>query len=125
LILFTVVPVIEVLIFFEMGEFMGVWSIVGMIILTGATGAKLASIEGLHVFDRIKEELDQGHLPGQQLVEAALILAGGLLLLTPGFFTDIAGIGLLLPPGRRRLGRYLIEHFKARLEPGAPWIEQR
>jgi UPF0716 protein FxsA len=124
LILFTVIPLLEVLIFIEMGARLGSWSVIALILLTGIIGAWLARQEGLRVLYSIKQDLDQGRLPGAQMVEAALILAGGLLLLTPGFFTDLIGFSLLLPRTRGAMGRYLISYFKARLEPGSPLVDQ-
>ena len=124
-ILFTVIPLIEVMIFLEMGSRLGGWSVVGLILLTGVIGAWLARLEGVKILLLIKDELDQGRLPGREMMEGALILAGGILLLTPGFFTDILGLSLLLPISRRRLGGWLMGYFQARLQAGGPWSELR
>jgi len=122
-ILFTVIPLIEVVIFIEMGSRIGAWSVVFLILLTGVTGAWLARREGIRVLRQIQDELTGGRVPGSELMEGGLILAGGILLLTPGFFTDMVGLGLLFPQSRRRLAGYLIRYFKARLEPGSNWFE--
>jgi UPF0716 protein FxsA len=122
-ILFTVIPLIEVVIFIELGSRLGAWSVVFLILLTGLIGAWLARREGIRVLRGIQDEFTGGRVPGPELVEGSLILAGGILLLTPGFFTDLVGLGLLIPQSRRRLAGYLIQYFKARLEAGAIWFE--
>ncbi len=122
LILFTIIPVIEILIFLSIGDFMGPWAVVGLILLTGITGAALARHEGLRVLLAIQEQLAGGTMPAREMVDGGLILAGGLLLLTPGFFTDVVGLSLVLPMSRALMRDRLIEYFKLRLETGAVQI---
>jgi UPF0716 protein FxsA len=68
--------------------------------------------EGLAVFRRLQAKLQNGQIPGRDLVDAFLILFGGALMLAPGFLTDIVGIGLLLPPVRAVVRRVLARRFK-------------
>ena len=69
--------------------------------ITGAAGAALARSQGLLVFQRLRSSIGQGQSPGDALIDGVLILAGGLLLLTPGILTDGLGFSALLPPSRQ------------------------
>jgi UPF0716 protein FxsA len=78
----------------------GALNTVGLILLFAIAGAWLAKHEGLWVLTRIRQQLDQGNMPTNELIDAGLVLAGGLLLIVPGFITDAFGLLLLFPPTR-------------------------
>ncbi len=101
LLLLTVVPGVELLVILEVGGRIGSLNTLGLIILTGVVGAYLARREGMGVIRRLRSDVGRGEVPTQSLMEGASILAGGLLLLTPGFLTDVLGFSLILPPTRR------------------------
>jgi len=100
LILFTVVPAIELAILIKVGTFIGVSNTLTLIILTGVVGASLARMQGFLVLSKIQQSLEQGHMPNNELIDGVMILVGGIVLLTPGFITDAIGFFLLLPPTR-------------------------
>ena len=100
LIIFTIVPIIELYVLIEAGQQIGVGPTITMIILTGIAGAYLARTQGFDLIRRIQSELNRGQLPAEDMFDGALILAGGLLLLTPGFCTDLFGFCLLTPVTR-------------------------
>jgi len=97
LLLFTAVPLLELALLLQMGRWIGVWPTIGVVIVTGFTGAVLAKWAGASVLGRIRSEVAKGRLPSDGLVEGALVLVGGALLLTPGLLTDLVGLSLLFP----------------------------
>ena len=110
--LFVLVPVLELLLLIRMGEWVGLWPTLGLVVRTGAAGASLARAEGVRVLFQFQKELALGRLPGQALLDGISVLVGGAFLLTPGVLTDVVGFTLLLPPTRRWIQR----RVKARLE---------
>ncbi len=107
LIIFTIVPIVELYVLIEAGRQIGVGATIGMIFLTGIAGAYLARSQGFHIINRIQNEINKGALPAEELIDGAMILAGGLLLLTPGFCTDLFGFCLLTPLTRSTLKRWI------------------
>ncbi|MDX2481677.1 MAG: FxsA family protein [Desulfuromusa sp.] len=97
LIIFTVVPIIELYVLIEAGRQVGAGATIAMILLTGIAGAYLARSQGFNLINRIQTDLNQGRIPAEEMLDGAMILAGGLLLLTPGFCTDLFGFCLLTP----------------------------
>lgn len=100
LILFTLVPIIELYVLIEAGRQIGVGATVTLIFITGVAGAYLAKSQGLNLINRIQQDLNEGRVPAAEMIDGAMILAGGLLLLTPGFCTDLIGFCLLTPATR-------------------------
>jgi UPF0716 protein FxsA len=103
LLLFTVVPAVELYLLIWLGQHIGAGTTVLIIITTGAVGAALAKREGLGVLRSIQEETLRGVPPGDRLIEGVLVLVGGVLLITPGVLTDLTGILLIMPWTRQRL----------------------
>ena len=97
LILFIFVPVMELYILIEAGRIIGLGATIGLIMLTGTAGAWLARSQGIEILRKIQDETARGHMPAITLIDGALVLVGGLLLLTPGFFTDVLGFSFLVP----------------------------
>lgn len=117
-ILFITVPIIEVFVLLDAAEYIGMWPTVLLVIATGAAGAYLAKSQGLDLLQRIQAATDRGELPAQELIDGAFILAGGIVLLTPGFITDLVGFIFLVPWSRAPLKRYLVNWFKNRIDRG-------
>ncbi len=99
--LLTLVPIIEVFILFKIAEVTTVWTTIALVIVTGFAGAYLARREGTQILSSIKRELNDGRVPGNQLLNGLCVLIGGILLLTPGLLTDITGFTLVLPVTRQ------------------------
>lgn len=114
--IFTIVPVVELYVLLKVGGMIGLGPTVALIFLTGAAGAYLARTQGFDILMRIRTEMEQGSLPAGELVDGAMILAGGLLLLTPGFCTDLLGFSLLAPFTRRHLKRLVTLWFQKMVE---------
>jgi len=118
LILFTLVPIIELYVLIEAGHQIGVGATIGMIFLTGIAGAYLARSQGFNLISRIQVDLNNGRIPAEEMMDGAIILAGGLLLLTPGFCTDLSGFLLLTPATRRVFKIWLKRWLDKRIARG-------
>lgn len=92
-----IVPTLEVWALVSAGQAFGWVPTLFTVILTGVVGGWLAKKQGLQVFRMAQNQMKQGQLPGEAILDGIIIFAGGLLLLTPGFFTDILGILCLFP----------------------------
>lgn len=103
LLLFTVVPAIELYALLQLGAWLGALNTFLLVVTTGVIGSWLAKREGLGVLIQLQSELQQGLPPGERVVEGVMVFVGGLLLITPGVFTDIAGFLLITGPTRRLL----------------------
>ena len=97
---FTIIPVSEIYILIAIGGQIGILPSIGLVILTGIVGASLARSQGLQTLGRIRDSFQQGLVPGEELLNALLIAIAGIVLLTPGFLTDAAGLFLLIPATR-------------------------
>ena len=103
ILLFTVVPAVEIALLIGMGiQFGPLWTVV-FILLTGLLGGYFAKREGVSVLRQLVDDLQRGVPPAERLTEGALVLVGGVLLVTPGVLTDLAGLVLVLPWTRRLL----------------------
>lgn len=118
LLLFTLVPLIELVLLIEIGQKIGLWNTIAIVVLTGFIGAALARSEGFGIISRIQNELASGQLPGDSLIDGALVLAGALFLLTPGLITDAFGFALLLPFSRAFVKIYLKKYFNQKINTG-------
>lgn len=103
--LFTIVPVIELWLLIRIGGHIGALPTIAGVILMGMLGAWLAKSQGLRVMREWQAAVGQGRLPTEGILEGALILVGGVLLITPGVLTDVLGFALLVPFTRRLIAR--------------------
>jgi len=118
LILLIVVPVVELYILIEIGQQIGAFTTIGIIVLTGIVGAYLVKNQGFMILRKIQHDLSQGILPGDSLLQGIIILAGGIFLLTPGFITDIIGFIFLIPISREIVKKYLLIWLKRKIDSG-------
>ena len=100
-------PFLEIAGFVIVGERIGVLPTLGLVVATGILGAFLMRYQGFGVMNRIQAEMQDGQDPGRELAHGVMILLAGVLLLIPGFLTDILGILLFLPPLRDLAWRFL------------------
>ena len=115
---FLIVPVIEIYLLIQVGSQIGGAATVALLLLMSLLGAYLMRSQGGRVLARIQEELSQGRLPAAQLLDGALIFIGGVLLTTPGFFTDFIGIFFLVPATRRVIKMWLGLWLQSRISKG-------
>lgn len=109
---FALVPVIEIYLLIRLGSYLGAEATIALVLLSALVGATLARRQGLSVMLRIRENMARGVAPAEELVDALLILVAGVLLLTPGFVTDLTGMALLVPPLRNRIKALLRRKFE-------------
>lgn len=118
-ILFTAVPAMEIFLLFEIGGKIGALNTFAVVILTGIYGAYLAKSQGMAVLARIQNELNQGKMPGDAIVHGLLVFGGGLLLLTPGFLTDVLGFSMVMPGPRHIIAKFLKDFFERSIQNGS------
>lgn len=109
--LFALVPVAEIYVLVSVSGVIGVFPTIALVLLTALAGAHLARLQGMSVMLRIRENLDQGFMPAEELLDALLIFLAGMALLTPGFLTDLCGLLILLPATRNIFKRWLRKKF--------------
>ena len=107
ILLFTLVPIVELALLIKVGQYIGVGYTLGIVIFTGVVGAYLAKMQGLFTLRRIQDDINQGRMPKDTLFDGVLILCSGILLLTPGFITDLIGFIGLIPFTRNLFKRWL------------------
>ncbi|MFH0346894.1 FxsA family protein [Bacillus sp. SW14] len=95
--LFIVFPALEIGIFLFSGKLIGILPTVFLMILTGIIGAAAAKKQGTEVYYKVQRDLQYGQMPGEAIADGLCIFIGGLLLMLPGFLSDLAGACLLIP----------------------------
>jgi len=118
LILFTCIPLLELYVLIEAGRQIGLAATILLVLMTGIAGAWLARTQGIDVLQRIQTQMAQGEMPGPVLMDGVMILVGGLLLLTPGFCTDLLGFTFLVPFTRIFWRDLLASWAKKNIEQG-------
>lgn len=126
LLLFIIVPIVEIYFLIAVGKIIGVWPTVGLVILTAVMGTYLLRRQGLATLQKLQATTQRGEFPAETLLEGIFLLIGGVLLLTPGFFTDAFGFACLLPPTRAAM----IHFAKIWLQPrvimqSGTWTNER
>ncbi len=107
-----IVPFAEIYLLLQIGGTIGALPTIVLVVFTAIAGTYLLKQQGLSTYRQFQQNLAQGQVPAYEMIEGPIILLGGVLLLTPGFITDILGLICLIPALRRRFAQYLIEnHF--------------
>jgi UPF0716 protein FxsA len=115
--LFVVVSLVEIYLFVLVGQAIGALNTIGLVIVISLTGAWLTKREGLGVLSRLRAQVDAGRMPTNELIDGVLILAGGIMLVVPGFITDACGLLLLFPPTRAVARRFVRRRIQVRVLP--------
>jgi len=122
---FLAVPVVEIYVIIQVGQVIGAWPTVALLLLESLLGAWIVKREGSRAWAALRDSAGTGRLPATELADAGLVLVGGTLLLTPGFVTDLAGFFFVLPPtrplARRLLGWFIARRAARALVTRAPW----
>lgn len=116
LLLFTVVPVVELYLLITIGQNLGAGATVAIVLTTGLLGAGLAKREGARVLRNWQESLERGQMPKEGVVSSLLVLVGGVLLVTPGVVTDVSGLLLLVPWSRRLVASVVRKRLEHRFQ---------
>ncbi len=119
LLLFIVVPIVELILLIQLGGLIGLWPTIGLIVVTGAAGASLARWQGLSVLRQIQLDMASGKLPGGALVDGVIILMAAALMVTPGLLTDIFGFLCLVPSVRGVMKRMLKRRLERAITDGS------
>lgn len=122
LFLFIAVPIIEITLLIKLGDEIGFWPTILIQVVTGILGASLAKLQGLLVWNKITMELQSGRIPTNDMVNGVLIFAAGVVLMTPGLLTDLAGFALLIPFSRNIFKYWVSRQFEKRARPGNNFI---
>jgi len=120
---FVLVPLVEIWAILQVGQLVGPWWTIVLLVLDSLVGAWLIKREGGRAWQALRQALQNGRMPARELADGALILIGGTLMLSPGFVLDVAGILLILPftrPVARRLLTSVVER-RLLVVPGAGW----
>lgn len=120
--LFLIVPLIEIALFIQVGGLIGLFATLAIVILTAVIGTVLIRSQGIAVMNQLREKMNELSDPSEPLAHGAMVLFAGALLLTPGFFTDILGLSLMIPGVRSRIfeffrSRIVIERFQYGARP--------
>src|ERR687886_1506336 len=127
--LFIVVPIVELFVIIQVGEAIGVLPTIALLIADSVLGSMLMRSQGRAAWRRFNAAIREGRIPHREVLDGVLVIFGGALLLTPGFVTDILGVILLLPPtravvrsvlGRRLLPRLVVGGIGGLGGPGGP-----
>ena len=121
--LFTVIPLIELYLLIRIGTWIGALPTVLIVLTTGFVGAWLARLQGFQVWSRIQTEINQGRFPGDPLLDGLLLLAAGLLLITPGVLTDVLGFALIIPASRIPIRRAVARRLRRMIDRGTIIIQ--
>jgi len=128
ILLFIVVPIAELALILQIGDWLGLWPTIGLLVLDSVLGSMLMKAQGRLAWQRFTEATRAGRPPAKEVVDGALVMFGGALMLTPGFLTDILALVLLIPPSRalvrralvRRMGRRMVVSMTAPRPPRGP-----
>jgi len=118
------VPIIEIGLFIQLGGFLGLWPTLAIVVATALLGTLLLRTQGLSTLEELKRTTETGQSPAGPMANGALILVAGLLLLTPGFFTDSFGFLLMVPPIRSLLIKWIAARAQMKIYASAANSQQ-
>jgi UPF0716 protein FxsA len=111
---FVVMPFVELFVLIQVGQVVGVWWTILLVLAVSVLGSWLVKREGWAAWRRITARVQGGEVPGNEMVDGGLILLAGALLLTPGFVSDVLALGLLLPPSRAVVRQVVLKRLVAK-----------
>ncbi|HVP11717.1 MAG TPA: FxsA family protein [Phycisphaerae bacterium] len=115
LLIFVLLAFVDLMLLIQIGQVLGLWATLALVMLTGMLGTALARRQGLQTLAHINTELAAGRAPTAALADGAVILLAAVLLITPGFLTDVLGLAMLVPPLRRLFRDLLARWFQRRV----------
>src|SRR5918992_2197822 len=113
--LFILVPIAELAVIIQVGQAIGVWWTIALLIADSVLGSLLMRSQGRAAWRRFNQALQAGRVPAREVADGVLVIFGGALLLTPGFLSDIFGLLLLLPPTRAVIRRVFLRQATKRI----------
>ena len=118
LLILLITPIVELALLIQVGEWIGFWPTMGIIVATAFLGSYMLRREGLAVWRRFNARLSAGDLPGTEVVDGVIVLMAGALLVTPGVLSDVVGILGLLPPTRATIRSLIMKKVRAKIAAG-------
>lgn len=106
---FLTVPFVEIYLLLQIGGIVGIIPTILLVVFTAVLGAWLLKQQGFATWKRFQDNLAKNEVPAYEMIEGPILLVGGALLLTPGFFTDVLGFACLIPKARKTLVKYILE----------------
>ncbi len=113
--LFTIIPIIELTLLIKVGSYIGAINTILVVILTAAIGAYMVKMEGIGIMYRIQKNMQEGIFPAEEILDGAMILVAGCLLVTPGILTDIIGFSFVFPMSRMAIKRLLRRYIDKKI----------
>jgi len=117
-VLFLVIPIVEIYFLLKVGDVIGAMPTIILVVLTAVIGAGLLRQQGLSTLARLQQNMGQGKIPAQEMIEGVLLAVGGALLMTPGFVTDTMGFLCLLPFSRTFIAKNIMKRSADKLKAG-------
>ena len=105
--IFLAVPLVEIAFFVMIGNAIGLWPTLAGVVLTAVIGSLVIRMQGLQLINEMRATVGRGQLPARAIADAMMVGLAGLLLLLPGYFSDLIGILLLIPPVRSAIYAFL------------------
>jgi len=124
-ILFVVIPIIEIAVLMQVGEWLGAWPTVAVVVITAWLGAKNVKQQGVATLHSVQSKMATGEMPSDEIVAGLLLLVAGVLLVTPGFVTDFFGLSLLIPAVRNALIGTVKQGINVQTMGGAPFQQHQ
>ena len=115
IVLFVVVPIAELALIIQVGEWIGFWPTLALLVLDAVLGSMLLRSQGRAAWRRFNAAIAEGRAPAREALDGVLVIFGGALLLTPGFITDIFGLLFLIPPTRVLVRRLIVRRATLRM----------
>lgn len=124
-----VLPIVEIALFIKVGQTIGLWPTLGLVILAALLGTVLLRQQGLSVLTQMRQRMNRGEMPARAIADAMMLGIAAVLLVVPGFFSDIVAILLLLPPVRSWIYRSLAKRMTVvsttSYQSSGAWSERR
>jgi len=115
LLLFVLVPIAELAVILQVGDWLGLWPTLAILVADSILGSLLMRAQGRAAWRRFTQAVRAGRPPAREVLDGVLVVVGGALLLTPGFLTDVLGLALLLPPTRAAVRALLVRRLAGRM----------
>jgi UPF0716 protein FxsA len=109
--MFILIPILEISVIIQVGTFLGVMPTLAIMVVSALIGASLVRSQGIATLMSLRKKMDQGEMPSREIMEGLILLVAGVLLMTPGFVTDIVGMLILTAPVRRLVAETLLKRF--------------
>ncbi|WP_017153930.1 FxsA family protein [Bacillus bingmayongensis] len=125
LFLFILIPAVEITVLIGSSHLIGLWSTFAMIVFTGILGAYLAKKQGFKVLREIQSRLNNGEMPADAVLDGIFVFVGGVLLILPGYVTDVIGFVFIFPMTRKLFKPFIMKWLEWKLRRNTTVIVQK